>query len=204
MNRNKLNIRKLLGSLNKFEREHSIRVSLYAENFGRVLELNGHEVKVLSNIALLHDVGKARIPITILEKPGKLTDDEYTMIKTHTGASEDILVNSPGLNQYAHIAKAHHERWDGEGYPDKLKGEEIPLYSRIISIIDVYDALANKRVYRKKVFTKKEALDIINQGKGTQFDPNITEIFIEKVESILDIKKNNKTTSLGERKYKIG
>jgi len=71
-------------------------------------------------MALLHDVGKARIPISILEKPGKLTNEEYTLIKTHAGASEDILLNSSGLNQYAYIARAHHERWDGTGYPDGI------------------------------------------------------------------------------------
>lgn len=172
-------INQYLNTLPPLERSHSIRVSIYARNFGKVLGFNDHELKILSNTALMHDIGKSQISRRILEKKDKLNTLEFEQIKTHSAKSEEILLSIPGLKDYAYIARAHHERWDGTGYPDKLKEQDIPLYSRIISIVDVYDALTSKRPYRENVFTPKEALKILVDGMGSQFDISLLRLFIQ-------------------------
>ena len=135
--------------------------------------------------APLHDIGKIKIPDVILNKPGKLTDKEYEIIKKHSIYGANIikrtiysLENKDYSDVAYNIARHHHERWDGTGYPDKLKGEDIPLEARIMALADVYDALISDRVY-KKAFTKEEALQIIKDGIGTQFDPTLADLFIQ-------------------------
>jgi len=125
----------------------------------------------------LHDVGKVSIPDNILLKPGKLTPEEFEIIKTHTTEGSKIVNDMPKIDDayIKHcydIARHHHERWDGNGYPDKLSGEDIPLSARLLAIVDVYDALVARRVY-KEPFTHEEAMDIIVKGAGTQFDPHL-------------------------------
>ena len=135
--------------------------------------------------APLHDIGKIKIPDTILNKPGKLTPEEYEIIKKHSEYGANIIkktiysVENKAYSDVAYnIARHHHERYDGTGYPDKLKGEQIPLEARIMSLADVYDALISDRVY-KKAYPKEEAINIILEGKGTQFDPLLTDLFVE-------------------------
>ena len=133
--------------------------------------------------ACLHDVGKIRIPGTILNKPGSLTNEEFEIIKTHTSEGERIIekmIKQTGEAEFLHNAKLvaayHHERWDGTGYPYGLKGTEIPLPGRIMAIVDAYDAIVSERPYRKAM-THDEAVDIINKESGQHFDPLIVNAF---------------------------
>ena len=145
-------------------------------------------VKRVVRSAPLHDLGKIRIPDAILNKPGRLTPEEFAIMKTHTtyGAElvEEVLfgLGDPELTEVAvNIARDHHERMDGKGYPAGKKGEDIPLEARIMAVADVYDALVSERVY-KKALPKEEALRIMKEGRGTQFDPDVLDAFLEVVE----------------------
>lgn len=142
------------------------------------------DYNVILKAAPMHDIGKIAIPDNILLKPTRLTPEEFEIIKTHTTVGGQIIESMMDFNkdiyfQHCHdIARYHHERWDGAGYPDKLSGENIPLSARILSIVDVYDALTSERVY-KKAFSHEEALNIIKQSAGSQFDPHLIEILGE-------------------------
>lgn len=140
---------------------------------------------VIINSAPLHDVGKIQIPDALLNKNGRLTDEEFKQMKSHTLAGQNIITeaadmvkNSEYLNEAKNLAAYHHEKWDGSGYPYGLKGEEIPLSARIMAVADVFDALVSKRSY-KPGFPVEKAFDIIKEGAGTHFDPNIAEIFLK-------------------------
>ena len=139
--------------------------------------------------APLHDIGKIKIPDSILNKPGKLTPEEYEVIKKHTTYGANIikktiysLENKDYSDVAYNIAKYHHERWDGKGYPEGLKEDNIPLEARILALADVYDALISDRVY-KKAYPKEKAIEIILEGKGTQFDPLLTDLFLEVIKA---------------------
>ena len=141
--------------------------------------------------APLHDIGKIRISDTILQKPGKLTEEEFSVIKNHARYGAEIMgdilgeVEEPDYLEVARqIALYHHERWDGKGYPEGLKGEEIPLCAIIMAIADVFDALYEERVYKKAIRPVGSALEIIEEGIGTQFDPTIAKVFIESEDLI--------------------
>jgi len=133
----------------------------------------------------IHDIGKIGVPDNVLLKPGRLTTEEFEIIKTHTTIGSDIidtlLTKDEGDEYLLHcrdICRHHHERWDGKGYPDGIFGEDIPLSARILSIVDVYDALVNSRIY-KPALPHNEAVQIIMNGSGTQFDPMLLKIFYE-------------------------
>jgi hypothetical protein len=135
----------------------------------------------------LHDIGKIAISDTILNKPGKLTTEEFEVIKTHTTKGYEMLKeiekdfdNNMFISLGLQISKSHHERWDGKGYPEGLKGNEIPLAARIVAIVDVYDALISERPY-KPAFSKEKSLKIIEEGVGNHFDPVISKIFIDTI-----------------------
>jgi HD-GYP domain-containing protein (c-di-GMP phosphodiesterase class II) len=145
--------------------------------------------------APLHDVGKINIPDGILNKPGKLTDEEYEIMKTHTIAGKRIMENAIStvkgenyLKEARNMAAYHHERFDGKGYPEGLHGEVIPLSARIMAVADVFDALSSPRVY-KPAFPLEKALGIIKEGSGTQFDPKCVEVFIEALPEVKVILK---------------
>ena len=147
----------------------------------------------VANSAPLHDVGKIMVSDVILNKPGRLTDEEFAIMKTHTTAGKKIiasamsLVSDSGyLKEAKNLATYHHERWDGKGYPSGKAGEEIPLSARIMAVADVFDALVSRRSY-KEPFTFEKAMDIIREGAGTQFDPQIAEIFIAASDEVREI-----------------
>ncbi|MDR2575977.1 MAG: response regulator [Treponema sp.] len=151
-------------------------------------ETKGWDVKLLLQSSQLHDVGKISISDNILKKPGKLTDQEFNEMKKHAGFGEEIIEKIETLTKesdflnYAKIfAASHHEKWDGSGYPRGLKENLIPLLGRIMAIADVYDALTSVRPY-KKAFSHEEAVRIITEGSGTQFDPALVEVFINAAE----------------------
>ncbi len=140
--------------------------------------------------APLHDIGKINIPDGVLNKPGKLTDEEYEIMKTHTSAGKRIMENAIStvegdnyLKEARNMAAYHHERWDGKGYPEGIHGEVIPLSARIMAVADVFDALTSPRVY-KPAFPLDKALAILEEGKGTQFDPKCVEVFMESLPEV--------------------
>ena len=148
-------------------------------------KLKEMDLDLLICSARLHDVGKITISDVVLNKPGKLTDGEYEIMKSHSPEGErvvDQIVARTGNVEFLHNAKLfagyHHERWDGKGYPRGLKENEIPLQGRVMAIVDVYDALVSERPY-KKAFTSEQAFNIIMENAGTQFDPTIAEVFYE-------------------------
>jgi len=157
---------------------HSRRVMEYSKSIGERMRLDKQDIEDLKKSALLHDIGKIGIPDTILKKQGKLTDEEYAIIKTHPETGAAILKN---IKSFKHLVPAvyhHHEQFSGEGYPIGIKGKEIPLHSRIIAIADTFDAMTSSRSYRSAL-SFRTALSELERRKGTQFDPDIADIFLE-------------------------
>lgn len=157
--------------------EHVLRVQLYAAGVARILGCDEAEVEALKAGSLLHDIGKIAVPDFILNKPGKLTADEFEKMKTHTLVGAQILGRVDFPYPVVPIVRHHHERWDGRGYPDGLKGEEIPLTARIISVVDCFDAVREDRQYRKAM-TREEAVEFIMSGSGTMYDPRVVGTFL--------------------------
>ena len=171
---------------------HIRRIGLYAEEMTRVLDWPTSRIDDIKLAAPMHDVGKIGISDLILHKPGVLTDDEYKKMKEHAIIGEKMLSGSgiPMLDLAAEIAGGHHEKWDGTGYPRGLKAEEIPQSARIVSMLDVYDALVHRRVY-KDAFSEVKTLEIMSDLVGTQFDPRLFEVFLSILDRIRDIKDQN-------------
>ncbi len=160
---------------------HSLNVTRYSMLLGEHLGLNEEELRALSQGALLHDLGKIGIPDDILKKPGGLDDDEFEVIKQHPMLTSEILDSLETSDHFADIARSHHERWDGAGYPDGLNGEEIPLLARIVSIADAWDAMTSNRVYRDAM-SENIALDIFeNEKESGQWDPYLVDKFIKLI-----------------------
>ena len=158
---------------------HSLNVTKYAMLLGRQLGLDEEEMRVLGQGAMLHDLGKIGIPDEILKKPGNLDDLEFERIKEHPKLTSEILAPLETSNYYSSIARSHHERWDGNGYPDGLYGEDIPLLARIVAIADAWDAMTSNRVYRAGM-TEQMALTVFEKEKDWgQWDPYLTEEFIK-------------------------
>ncbi len=161
--------------------QHSIRVSEYSVLIARKLGLSEEECENLRKIAVLHDIGKIGIPDRVLNKPGRLTDEEYSIMKSHVSIGADILKSFTLIDHVAEGALYHHERYDGHGYVHGLKGEEIPLYARIIGIADAFDAMTANRVYRSRL-DFGYVLEELRKGKGTQFDPALVDILLGLIE----------------------
>lgn len=157
---------------------HIKRLNLYSELLANKLGCSKKFYEEIGRVASLHDVGKIGIDRSILKKPGKLTEEEFKVIKEHPEIGYEIIKKSGVSMMAENIARYHHEKWDGSGYPCGLKGLEIPLEARIVSVVDVYDALRQKRVY-KDGFTHEKAIEIIKNESGKSFDPNIVKIFLE-------------------------
>lgn len=161
---------------------HSIRVARYASQLATKLGLAPEDVERVEITAIVHDIGKLYVPMHILNKPGKLTRDEWEVIKRHPQDSKEILQAIPPLRAVAHLTACHHERWDGNGYPYGLRGREIPIESRIISIADAYDAMTSRRAYRPEMSCEQAAQELVN-GSGKQFWPTGVEAFLEVLAS---------------------
>jgi diguanylate cyclase (GGDEF)-like protein len=161
--------------------EHTIRIKNLSYKLGKRIGLTSEKLDELELLSSLHDIGKIGIPEHVLMKPGKLTEEEWTIMKTHCEIGYRIASSSP---EFAHIANdilAHHERYDGTGYPNGLKGEQIPLLARIINIVDSFDVMTHKRVY-KEAFDRDYVREEYKRCAGTQFDPNIAKEFIKMLE----------------------
>jgi len=165
---------------NKREQLHSIRVSEFCENIAIKMDLDKEEVYQIKIAGLMHDIGKIEIDETILNKPQKLDDDEWHKIRKHSEIGYQILSSVNELSKIADYVLEHHEKWDGKGYPRGLKGKEILLQARIIAIADSYDAMTRSRTY-DKALSEEEAVNEMKECTGTQFDPEIVRIFVEKV-----------------------
>ncbi|MBO0589485.1 HD domain-containing phosphohydrolase [Sporosarcina sp. E16_8] len=170
---------KTLHEKNKSLEEHSQRVSKLCERMGEVLGLSTYKIMELKTVGLLHDIGKIAIDENILNKPGKLTDNEWKEIKRHSEIGFRILNTANDMSNMAEYVLSHHERWDGKGYPRGLKGKEIPFESRIIAITDAYDAMTSERAYHRAL-SSEVAVAELQKNAGIQFDPELVILFIEK------------------------
>lgn len=158
--------------------DHVQRVKIYGRGLAQLFGLTELEAQAIEAGALLHDVGKLAVPDYILNKPGKLTPAEFEKMKIHPIVGAEILSQVKFPYPVVPVVRHHHERWDGKGYPDGLKGEEIPITARILSVVDSFDAVREDRQYRKAM-TRQQAIDLLREGAGTQFDPKVVEVFIE-------------------------
>jgi response regulator RpfG family c-di-GMP phosphodiesterase/signal transduction histidine kinase len=162
----------------EYTRHHSTRVTEFSLKIAAKMGFSEKELGDLELAALLHDVGKIAVPESILNKPGKLTDEEFKLIKEHPARGEAILSPVVELKEIARVVRAHHERYDGTGYPDRLKGREIPVGARIMTIADTYDSITSERPYRKAASHRYAVKEII-ACSGTQFDPEVVQHFLE-------------------------
>ncbi|MBS3732132.1 MAG: response regulator [Desulfobacterales bacterium] len=169
--------------------DHIVRMSRYSTLIATKLGLSDEMVKLIRYASPMHDIGKIGIPDSILLKPGRLTDEEFETIKTHTTIGASILQDSNAqVLQVAHeIALNHHEKWDGKGYPRGLKKDETPVSGRIVGIADTFDALTSKRPY-KEPYPVEVAVEIIRSERGSHFDPEVVDAFLENIEEIKQIK----------------
>ncbi len=181
--KNKL-VQSLLNTLREKSEEtevHADRMEIHAQKLGQKIGLSDNELSSLSLLAKLHDIGKIMIPENILKKPGTLNNEEWEKIKNHPRVGYNIVSTTEDFSHIAEDILHHHEHWNGKGYPDGLKGEDIPLLSRIISIVDAYDVITNKRSY-KEAKSEKEAVAELKRCAGEQFDPELVEKFVEIIE----------------------
>ena len=168
--------------------EHSSRAQKYAVKIAEYLNLEGERIAKVYWASLIHDIGKLAIPREILRKPSKLSPHEYELVKKHPVVAAELLEKA-GLSDIAKIVRHHHERYDGSGYPDGLKGEQIPVESKIISVVDAFDAMTSDRPYRPRL-SKEDAIKEIKMNSGTQFDPVVVNVFLKIMEQEID--KNSK------------
>ena len=175
-----------------YTKGHSDRVSEFAVLIGKKMGLSEEELKTLRIGGLFHDIGKIGIPDSILLKESKLTVDEYSEIKHHPSIGVHILSNATIFKDIIPIVKYHHERFDGRGYPENLKGEDIPLLARITAVADSFDAMSSRRTYRDNLELEK-IISEIEENKNTQFDPHIADVFLDIIrneyESIKEIQE---------------
>ncbi len=164
-----------------YTKGHSMRVAAYAEMIAQRLGWSEEEIQNIYYVAMLHDVGKIGVPDAVLNKPFRLTDVEFRLIKGHTIMGAEILKDFKMFPNISMGAKYHHERYDGKGYPEGLKGESIPLVARVIGLVDSYDAMTSNRVYRSRL-QDEAVMNELRKGKGTQWDPDLVDIFIELIE----------------------
>ncbi|MBD5146339.1 MAG: HD domain-containing protein [Ruminococcus sp.] len=175
-------IANIIDAKDEYTKGHSYRVAEYSSALAQELGYSKERVSNVKYIGLLHDIGKIGIPDSILNKPGRLTDSEYALMRKHAEIGGNILSGNNMIDGLDEGAKFHHERYDGRGYPNGLKGEEIPEMARIIGIADAYDAMTSNRVYRKRL-TNEKVISEIKKCSGTQFDPKLAEIFVKMIEA---------------------
>ena len=178
-------ISQLIDAKDRYTREHSQRVAEYSRLIADYMKgghATGEELELIYRSGLLHDIGKIAVPDAVLNKPERLTDEEYKEMKSHVVKGGEILKSFTLIDNIEEGALYHHERYDGKGYVHGLKGEEIPLNARIIGIADAFDAMTANRVYRKKL-DMDFVLGELKKGRGTQFDPQLTDIMLHLIET---------------------
>ena len=165
----------------RYTNGHSFRVSEYSVALARKLGWPEQELWELKREGLLHDIGKIGVPDAVLNKPGRLTDEEFAIIKSHTTIGRTILNGLEGMHAAEEVAACHHERYDGRGYPEGLSGEQIPVHARVVAIADAFDAMHSDRIYRKGLPYEMIHRELV-QGRGTQFDPEFLDVFLKMYE----------------------
>jgi len=160
--------------------EHLKRMAVYAASLGQALDLSQHEMTVLRQGAILHDIGKVGVSEAILCKPGSLDDAEWSEMRQHPAIGERICKSLRFASEVGPIIRHHHERWDGQGYCDALAGEDIPPLARVIAVVDAYDAMTSDRPYRAAL-SDDEALRVLNEGAGSQWEPECVKAFVDVV-----------------------
>jgi putative nucleotidyltransferase with HDIG domain len=160
---------------------HTLRVTELTMEVARAMRISESQLTAIRRGALLHDIGKMGVPDAILLKEGDLTDEEWQIMRKHPEFARDMLMPITYLNDALNIPYCHHEKWDGTGYPQGLKGTQIPLVARIFTVVDVWDALTNDRTYRKK-WTKEKTCQYIQEQSGKHFDPQVVEIFLSHIQ----------------------
>ncbi len=172
---------------------HVKRVALYSKELALLYGLDSKEAEILYMASPMHDIGKVGIPDAILLKPGKLTPEEFEIMKTHAELGYEMLrhSNKPILKAAATVAREHHEKWDGSGYPRGLKGEEIHIFGRITAVADVFDALGSERVY-KKAWELDRILELFKEQSGKHFDPKIVTLFLDNLDRFTAIRDRYK------------
>ncbi len=170
--------------------QHIRRMSSYSGLIAQGMGFSKYDVEMIVNASPMHDVGKLGIPDSILLKPGKLTAEEFKIMESHTTMGSSILANSDSelMKKSELIAISHHEKFDGSGYPNKLTGEDIPIEGRVCALADVFDALSSPRCY-KPAFPLEKVLSIIEEGRGTHFDPRVVDAFLDNLDDALEIKE---------------
>lgn len=170
---------------------HVKRVAEYSALFARCIKLSDEEVELLRMASPMHDIGKIAIPDMVLLKPGKLTEEEFELMKTHAEKGHSVFKDSKRelLQAAAIVSHQHHEKWDGTGYPQGLKGKEIHIYGRITAIADVFDALGSKRIY-KKAWDDEKIFKLFKEESGKHFDPRLVEIFFDHLDEFLHIRES--------------
>ncbi|MCA9396231.1 MAG: HD domain-containing protein [Candidatus Omnitrophica bacterium] len=171
---------------------HIIRISDYGCELAKAIGLSEQEIENYRFASPMHDIGKIAIPDSILKKEGRLTESEFEVMKTHAEIGSKMFSgsNSPIMIAAADICKSHHEKWDGSGYPSGIKGEQIPLFGRILAIVDVFDALSTKRCY-KDAWSFDDAVDYIKKQSGSHFDPALVRAFLKALPKIRHIYDSN-------------
>ena len=160
------------------EEVHSVRVSKFCIQIGKAMKLREDEIKDIEILGKIHDIGKISIDESILNKPGCLSEDEYDIVRRHSEIGYNIICSLPELSYLANNVLAHHEKWDGTGYPNGLKERNIPLMARILSVADAFEAMTSDKPYRK-AFTIDEAANELKNCSGTQFDPQVVNSFLK-------------------------
>lgn len=183
---------KAIGIRDTYTKQHSEHVAALMVELAEFMKLPRDGVTIAYLAGIVHDVGKIGVPERILNKPGALTDTEFESVKRHAIKGADILSDIDGFEVIASIVRHHHERFDGLGYPIGLAGDDIPVYSRMLSVCDAYDAMTSARCYREP-YSVRQALDEIKRCSGTQFDPEICKIFIRFMEQSRIKEKSNNT-----------
>jgi putative nucleotidyltransferase with HDIG domain len=174
-------IRALAGAIeakDPYTRGHSDRVTHYSRLIAEAMGLSGHELDVIVRAAILHDVGKIGVPELVLNKPGRLTDEEFLLIRKHPVVGVEIVREIQAMEETLDIIRAHHERVDGKGYPSGIRGDDIPLGARIMAVVDTYDAMTSDRPYRQGL-PAEVAFEEIERCSSTQFDPEVAQVFLK-------------------------
>lgn len=177
----------MLEAKDSYTRGHSTRVAHYTLQVAEKMKLSKEDIELAHFSGHLHDIGKIGVPDGILLKTSRLSEEEYIEIKKHSEYGYNILEKVSSLKNMAKVVRHHHERWDGKGYPDNLEGEKIPLISRIIGVVDAFDAMTSTRSYRKAL-SYDAAIKELKKHKWSQFDGDIVDIFVDEILEIKELK----------------